>query len=236
MRVPLLDDSFSLGYLSEQITSQYVARRQFLKTAVIAGAVITLFPKTVFAEPSDADLWKNRITEFAYNVCDDHTAGRIESAISRARVAYAPTPANFHMAFAAPLVIVGTTVSPQNAGCTNCFELDSFPFYDINTPCLRIKDMNAFEMRRVTNNKEIDLFDCIVAPCNEREPVYQGDLAHFRETAEDYGFDPDSLRPDYKRPFNNHKGRTIRGYGVTTKRSAGWAKPERDVLLSTSDI
>lgn len=236
MRDPLLDDSFSLGYLSEQLNSHRFARRQFLKTAVVAGAVIAFFPKNIFAEPTDADLWRNRITEFAYSVCDDATAGRIESAVSGATVAYAPTPTNFHMGFAAPLVIVGTTVSPQNAGCSNCFELDSFPYYDINNPCLRIKDMNAFEMRRVTNGKEVNAFGCVLAPCNERQPVYAGDMDHFRKTAESYGLDADSLRPDYHRPFNNHHGRVFRGYGVTTKRSTDWTKPERDVLLSTQDI
>jgi hypothetical protein len=236
MRDPLLDNSFSLAYLSEKLNSQNIARRQFLKTVVVASAVIGFYPTNVLAEPSDADTWRNRIADFAYSVCDDRTAGKIADAVSRATVAYAPTPASFHMGFAAPLVLVGTTVGPQNAGCSNCFELDSFPYYDINNPCLRIKDMNAFEMRRVANSKEVNQFGCILAPCNERQPVYEGEMDHFRRTAESYGYDPDTLHPNYKRPFNNHHGRVFRGYGVTTKRSIGSAKPERDMLLSTEDV
>lgn len=236
MREPLPDSSFSVSYFFEKLNSHHLARRQFLKTAVIAGAGIALCPSSAFADSSDAELWKNRVTGFAYSICDDRAAGRIESAISRARVVYASTPDSFHMSYAAPLVIVGTTIEPQNAGCSNCFEIDRFPFYDINTPCLRIKDMNAFEIRRVTNGKEVNQFGCVLAPCNEREPVRQADMADFRRTAEDYGYDPSTIRADYKRPFNNHKGRVVRGYGVTTRRSESWSKPERDMLLSTQDV
>jgi hypothetical protein len=229
--------------------SRPVMRRQFLKTVGVAGvalAGLALSSKYGFAwtrsaglacqEPPEAGAWRDRVTGFVYSVCDNGRAREMESLISSARVAYRPNTNNFHYYFSAPLIFVDTSIDPEEVICGNGFALNRYPFYDVRCPCGGINDLNAFEIRRVTNSKEIDRFGCILAPHSERTPVEYSDHADYRQTVSDYSLNPDQFDAPYKRVFKG-RGRARYGYQISHKTQVGTNnKPLVDVLLSSQDI
>jgi hypothetical protein len=246
----LLNDALAHPTLKpEPENPQKVPRRQFFKTALGAGAALTasaMAPKDVLAglkslgtarqEPSEAGLWRDRVTGFVFDVFDNRRAQEIQYLISRTRVAYRAYTNSFHYYYAAPLVFVDMTISPEEVICGNGFELNRFPFYDVRCPCDGINDLNAFEIRRVTNAKEVDRFGCVLAPQGSRRPLEYSDHADYRETARLYRLNPDQFEATYKRPFRG-KGRTRWGYQIKDKTQVGVNnKPVLDVLLSSQDI
>jgi hypothetical protein len=246
----LLSDTLShLTLAPEPEKTQPLKRRQFLKTVGGAGVILaglTLLPKNVLAgsttaepacqEPLEAGLWRDRVNGFIYDVCDNRRAREIGSLISRARVEYRPLTRNFHYYYSAPLIFVGTTISPEEVVCGNGFELNRYPFYDVQCPCGGINDLNAFEIRRVTNDKEIARFGCVLAPHTERSSITYNDHADYRQTASLYGLNPDQFDVPYKRVFKG-RGRARYGYQISDKTHVGANnKPVLDVLLSSQDI
>jgi hypothetical protein len=229
--------------------SEKPSRRQFFKTALSAGAALTalaLARKEVFAgltspepasqEPSQAGLWRDRVTDFVFNVFDNCRAQEIHDLISRTRVVRRAYTTDFHYYYAAPLVFVGLTIRPEEVLCGNGFELNRFPFYDVRCPCGNINDLNAFEIRRVTNAKEKERFGCVLAPHGSRRPMEYSDHADYRETARKYRLNPDRFDVTYTRPFVGG-GRTVRGYQIKDKTQTGVNnEPVLDVLLSSQDI
>src|SRR5438874_2102838 len=78
---------------------------------------------------------------------------------------------DFHYYYAAPFIFLGATVSPEEVICGNGFEVNRFPFYDVRCPCGGISDLNAFEIRRISNGKEIEYYGCVLAPQSSRVPL-----------------------------------------------------------------
>ncbi|MDQ3802712.1 MAG: twin-arginine translocation signal domain-containing protein [Acidobacteriota bacterium] len=238
MREPLLEDSFSHpAYSSESEKAPQVERRQFLKTAGLAGVSLALAPRVALAQSSDMARWRDRVTGFVYTVCSDSRARAITSLLYSARIEWAPRTRDFHYYYAAPLIFVGTTISPEEVICGNGFEVNQFPFYDERCPCGSIADLNAFEIRRVTNASEINYYGCVLAPASRRLPLEYADHANYRRTASKlYDMDPDQFKPEYKRVFRG-KGRAVYGYQVAHKTQVGSnGKPLKDVLLDSNDI
>jgi len=213
-------------------------RRNFVKTTAVVGAGLALLPKLVFAESPEAGVWRERVTNFVTRVCEGDTrkATAINSLIWRSRVESAPTSSTFHTSFWAPLVFV-TTIDPQRVICDHGFEVRMFPFYDLQFPIRNINDLNAYEIRRVSNEREISRLGCVVAPNGPRLPVdtYR-DHADYTQTVSSYRLNPTNFTPKYKRVFTGTNGRSRYGYQIEHKTDVGPSgKPLRDVLLSDRD-
>jgi|GEM_PF-1962962 len=241
----LLSDELSHPTPSpETEKNQPIKRRQFLQRAGVTGltlAGLALLPKEVFAgpayaEPGEAGLWRDRVTGLVYGIFDDCRAQRISSIISNARVAYRPDSVYFHDYYSAPLVFVGTTISPEEVICGNGFELNRFPFYDIQCPCRGANDLNAFEIRRITNEKEVNRFGCVMAPHGARRPVELNDHSDAYQTISRYGLSPNRVKPVAKR-FYTGNGRGRIGYQVVdTAQTGPKGEPVMDVLLNWRDV
>lgn len=220
-------------------------RRRFLGIAAVGilGVVVAkqiptmakLAPAT--AMPYEADAWKSTINSFITNVCPAPVADRACNIVRGCEVVSASSPTDFHTYFSAPVVLVGGSVNPISAGCTQFFELDRFPFYDRSNPPQRIKDLNAFEIRRVIYSTEVQYFGCVMSPCSERFSPNDRQKAIFQQTAwERYNTDPRDLDLKYVRYFNNGR-RPHYGFGVASKSESGrFGKSKSDLLLSDSDV
>jgi hypothetical protein len=237
MRELLLDDSFSQpSYSPEPEKPLEFGRRPFIKTVGLFGVSLALWSKAVFAQDNEAGRWRDRVSGFVYTVCNSRRAEALSTQIYRAGVQYTPATNDFHYSFAAPFVFVGMTISPEEVICGNGFEVNRLPFYDVRCPCGNITDLNAFEIRRVTNGKEMARYGCVLAPASNRTQLQYADHADYRRTAAEYGLNPDQYRPEYKRVFVGH-GKGYRGYQVADRTQVGTnSKPMRDVLLSSEDI
>lgn len=241
-REPLLDDSFSpSAYPSEPAQARpeeasRVQRRQFLQTIGLAGLAITLSPKTLVARDNAAARWRDRVTGFVYTICSERRAQAITTVLDRATIDTASHPDVFHYYWAAPFVFVGSTVDPEEVICGNGFEVKRLPFYDLRCPCGGITDLNAFEIRRVSNAREINYYGCVLAPYGSRGGLEHADHADYRRTLRNYGYDPGQFTVDYKRVYKG-KGRAFRGYQITHKTEVGSnGLPKKDMLLSSEDV
>jgi hypothetical protein len=220
MLEPLFDDRFScISDFLSFASSPYLTRRRFLGVAAMAGAGIALCQSKVFAEPAEANLWRDRVSGFINSVCSEDRA-------------------DFHYSFSAPLLFV-RGITPEEVVCGHYFQIAGLPLYDLQYQCQNIKDLNAWEIRRITNLKEIDRYGCVVAPCSRRRPPSEEDKADFIRTAESYELHPDTIKHDYTRMVNN--GKPFKAFGVSQRlpQNPGARvneKPARDVLLTPQDI
>ena len=213
----------------------HIERRSFMKSLFVAGVTVTLYPSISLADSYESETWKGHISDLVKAICPPSTANWMCSAITQSRVAQAPSPADFHSYFSAPLILVDARISPAQVVCSRFFEIDRFPFFDTQNPCKRIKDLNAHEIRRISYNQEIERFGCVVSPCSERFKPEKDDYPAFYRTVAAYNGDPNDFELNYKRSFNH--GRPSWGYGVTKKGSTGAnGKPLKDLLLSSEDI
>lgn len=214
-------------------------RRTFLKTAAVASAGLGLAlvaSKSAFAQSNEAGIWRDRVTHFIYTVSSQRRAPVLINQLSRASISWAPATRDFHYFFAAPLIFVGATIDPEVVICSNGFEVNRFPLYDINCPCSGVNDLNAFEIKRISHAAEITRLGCVVAPHSTRQPLQYADHAEYRRTAAEYGLNPDSFKPEYKRVFRGN-GRSRKGFHVSHRTDVGAnGKPLRDVLLSSEDF
>lgn len=237
MRELLLDDSFSQPVdAPEPGKPVQLGRRLFMKTIGFVGVGLALSSKAVFAQNNEAGLWRDRVSGFVHTVCNSRRADSISAHIYRAGLQYTPPTNDFHYYYAAPFIFVGMTISPEEVICGNGFEVNRFPFYDERCPCGNITDLNAFEIRRVSNGKEMARYGCVLAPASNRTRLEYADHADYRRTASEYGLNPDLYKPEYKRVFAG-RGRAYRGYQISDRTQVGLNnKPVRDVLLSSQDI
>lgn len=241
MKPLLLSDELSPVSLLSQVGKSTFGRRDFVKKTALIGAGLALLPTVttdVFAEPTEAGVWRDRLTDFVVKICegDYRKAEAINSLIRRSRIDFAPAGRTFHWYYSAPLIFV-TTIDPQQVICHHGFELRSFPFYDLQLPVRNVNDLNAFEVRRVANDREISRLGCIVAPNGGRTPVdaYR-DHADYSQTVSSYRLNPTNFKANYKRVFTGTNGRSRYGYQIEHKTDVGPSgKPLRDVLLSDRD-
>jgi hypothetical protein len=231
------------------------SRRNFVKgMALMAGTLLVkpslALPRAnpaaasysaLLADPFSAyvyegDAWKWTIISLTNQVCAPEAAHLARETIERCYTTNAPTPSDFHQSYAAPVILVGERYSPVSAGCTQFFELDRFPYYDRSNPCARIKDLNAYEIRRLIYPAEVSLFGCVMNPCSLRhEPDARAEVAFEHTARERYGTDPRNLNLNYVRYYNN--GKPHYGFGVSSKHEVGPnGKPMSDLLLSSEDV
>lgn len=237
MRKLLLDDSFSQApCLDEPVKPPQLGRRRFLQVLGVAGVGLALSPQGVLAQDSEAARWRARVTDFVYTVCNNRRANAITRQLSNASLQYTPTTTVFHYYYAAPVIFVGTTISPEEVTCGNGFEVNRFPFYDVQCPCRGVNDLNAFEIRSITNATEVKEYGCVLAPASRRTPLEYRDHANYRLTTRNYDLEPDQFQPEYKRVFTG-KGRAYYGYQIRHKTQVGSnGKPIRAILLSSTEI
>lgn len=231
----LLTDSFdSLHTIT--ITNLY-SRRSFLTKAAAAGIGLIVLPQLVKAEAEDA--WKNTVTRFVETVCGNR-ASAISGLIGRSKLTQRSYTSDFHQSFSAPFIFESLTVSPYSTDYGNYFEVARFPLYDQQNPCRRIKDLNAWEIRRITNRREIERFECVLSPCNERQPLSAALEPDARNTIKSHGLDPRDYNVEYARPFrvraSGKQERSVTGYAIAAVKPNKDGKTERDLLLSTSDV
>ncbi len=218
------------------------SRRRFVTTAVLAAGVAALSPSRALSRARlspyyESEAWKETICSFSDRVCGPEDAASARRTVQACRVVTAPAASNFHEGFAAPVILVGGRFTPADAGCTQFFELDGRPFYDRSNPCERIKDLNAFEIRRLIYAAEVNTFGCVMNPCSVRRQPDAKVLAVFDRTARGrYNTDPRGLNVDYYRYFNNGR-RPFYGFGVTSRNEYGGnGRAKSDLLLSSEDV
>jgi hypothetical protein len=240
MREPLLEESLSpLTNLPDPVNSEpgnplRVRRRQFLQTLGVAGIGLALVSKGVSLTSSNAGLWRDRVTGFVYTVCNDRQAEAINTKLFRATLEYAPPARTFHSYFSAPFIFVDTTIGAEQVLCGNGFQVTQFPLYDVQCPCGGGNDLNAYEIRRITNAKEMEYYKCVLAPTSTRRQLAYRDHANYLETIKHYPYNPNDFNVEYIREFEG-KGQTYPGYYITHKTQKGPNdKPMGDVLLGTA--
>jgi hypothetical protein len=142
----------------------------------------------------------------------------------------------FHWYYAAPLVFL-SAVDPQTVICSHGFEVRRYPLYSLTAQIQSFSDLNAYEIRRVTNEREIALLGCVVAPTGYRTPVDESrDHTDYQNTLRSYRLDPNQFRPLNKRVYTGTNNRSRYGYEVQHNTDVGrGGKPLRDVLLSDRD-
>jgi hypothetical protein len=239
MRETLLTDSLSpLARLSETEGMPQIRRRQFLKIVGVAGVGLALSSKALFAQPTDVSLWVEHVAGLVYSICPDQRVSQsINSRLYRAQLKYAPRATDFHSYFSAPYVFADTTISPEKAICGNGFEVNQFPYYDIACPCGGHNDLNAPEIRRITNDKEKEFYGCVLAPTSQRMSMEPRDHAGFLRTVSSYPYDPNDFNVPYKRVFSSSEGQSYYGYNIVHKTLVGSnGKPMGDMLLSSYPI
>ncbi len=239
MRKPLLEDSFSSpANLTELENAPHVMRRQFLKTVGVAVAGLALLPNIALAQNSDITRWRDRVNGFVYSVCkDDRRARYLISRLDSTRLQWRAPTTDFHYYYASPIIFAGGAIISEEVICGNGFEVNQFPFYDARCPCESINDLNAFEIRSVTNPSEVAEYGCVLAPHGKRRPVEHADHANYRRIASrSYNLDPDEFEPEYGRVFRGN-GHTVRGYQIAHKTQVGAnGKPAKTVILDSNDI
>lgn len=237
MREPLFEDSFSYPVLSSESDKARPAnRRQFLQTVGLVGVGLALAPKLALAQDSELARWRDRVTGFVYTVCSDSRARVITSQLNKTRLLWRRETSDFHYYYASPVIFEGGTILSEEVICHNGFEVNQFPFYDAQCPCERITDLNAFEIRTITNASEIREYGCVLAPYGKRWPVEHADHANYRRVSKNYDLDPDQFNPEYKRVFKGN-GRAVHGYQLAHKTQVGSnGKPIKTVILDSNDI
>jgi hypothetical protein len=236
------DDLSHSANWSEPEKTQPVRRRQFLQTMGLVGAGLALSPKDIFAgvpvPDSKAGQWRDTVTNFVYAVVESDRRARVISAkLSQATLYYAPEPSSFHSTFWAPYVF-RIRISYEVVVCSNGFEVDRFPFYATGCPCGSLTDLNAWEIRRIINAKEIEEYGCVVVPITTRTRLEDNDHADYRRTARRYGLNPSEYKPEYKRVFKSKtQGKSYNGYEIAYKPDGDASgKTLKDVLLSSEDV
>ncbi|HEY9405717.1 MAG TPA: twin-arginine translocation signal domain-containing protein [Pyrinomonadaceae bacterium] len=239
MREPLLEESFyQPAYSSESEKSPQVKRRQFLQTVGLVGVGLALAPNIVLAQHSDFKRWRDRVNGFVYSVCEDESRARtITSQLNSTGLQWRGETTDFHYYYAAPIIFAGGMILSERVICNNGFEVKRYPFYDHQYPCQHVTDLNAFEIRCVTNPVEIKEYGCVMAPHGRRRSLEgYADHANYRRVAKTYDIDPDQFEPEYKRVFKGNK-RAVIGYQIAHKTAVGTnGKPEKGVILDSSDI
>jgi hypothetical protein len=237
MNDALLSDALSPFENAIESKAKSMPRRRFMQTTAVVAAGFALWPKNAVAEPAEAGLWRDRTTQFVNTICEDNyqQAESINRVIRSSPIDYAQPARTFHDYYAAPLIFT-VRVLPQSVICHNGFQVYLFPFYDIQHPVRGVNDLNAYEVRRVTNQNEMSRMGCVVAPTSTRMSFdRKSDHADYSSTAKTYGFNPDEFTPEYKRVFTG-RGRSRLGYQVKHKTAVGQSgKPLRDILLSDQD-
>jgi hypothetical protein len=230
-------------YQSDERNSQ-TSRRRFLQTIGFAGIGLALSAeinlaassKSVLEESAEASRWRERVTDFVHVICEEKRARALGSKLASAELVYAPRPTDFHSFFSSQLVFGSPTIDPEQVMCGNGFEVNRYPYYDVQCPCRVTNDLNSFEIRRVTNESEIKFYRCVLAPASRRMAMERRDLADYRRTASSYGLASDDFTVLYKRVFTG-RGETYFGYHISHKTKKGSnGRPLADLLLSTEQM
>jgi len=233
----LLSDALSPFENAIGSIARSVPRRRFMQTAAVVAGGFALWPKNAVAEPAEAGQWRDSNTKFVTTICEDNyqQAESINRVIWSSPIDYAQPARTFHDYYAAPLIFT-VRVVPQSVICHNGYQVYWFPYYDIQHPVRGVNDLNAYEIRRVTNQKEMSRLGCVVAPTSSRMSFDgRSDHADYSSTARRYDLNPDQFTPEYKRVFTG-RGRSRLGYQVKHKTAVGQSgKPLRDILLSDQD-
>lgn len=236
IRETLLDDSLSHPtHSSELETTPQVKRRQFLQVAGLVSVGIALSPRIVLAQSDEFVRWRDTVNNFVYSVCSDGRAQVITSQISRMRTGWREPTRDFHYYYSAPIIFLGM-IDPEEVVCGNGFQVNRYAFYDARCPCGVEADLNAWEMRRVSNANERKYYGCVLTPHGRRQPAH-ADHADYRKTLNSYKLNPNQFVLEAKRVYRGNS-REVYGYQVADKYDveSGVSKPKRDVLLSSEDI
>lgn len=241
MREPLLDDRLSpIIKPLEPSELRPFDRRRFLQTLGAAGLGLAFVFKgvpAVFAAPggastidANAGAWRDCVTGFVETVFDfDRSrAQEINARLTRATLVYAPKPTDFHSYFSAPFIFQ-QVVEQHIVVCRNGFEVRWFPLYGRQLPCESCQDLNASEIRRITNQTEMGFYGCVVSPTGQRKDRY--DHASYLRTIAKYPYDPDDFNVGYARDFRT-VDKTVPGFYISHKTRTGPSgKPLGDMLL-----
>jgi hypothetical protein len=240
MRESLFDESGGEQIDSFEEKASLTSRRQFLKTIGIACVGLAVSSDHILAASSakpesEAMIWRDRVTGFVFTVCSDSRARVINSRLAQASIVQAPSSRGFHSLFSAPFIFVGVDIDPEKVTCGNGFEVRSFPYYDVECPCRSTNDLNAIEIRSISNAGEIERFGCVLAPASQRMPMEYQDHALYRRLVSEYNLNPDDFDVGYKRVFTG-RGKAHLGYQITHKTKRGpTGKSLSDFLLANSD-
>ncbi len=130
-----------------------------------------------------------------------------------------------------PVIFDGFPVPVTRTRYGSYFGLDQLPRHDRTSEICTIKDLNEYEMRRISYSGEIRANGCVLFPCGERVEPAAEHAEHFAKTCELYGKGPSNFDWLYTRPFNdgsNAESNTHTAFGVASKRNP----TQKDLLIS----
>ena len=236
MREALLNDSLPpLIRPLDPDGSWSLDRRRFLQVLGIAGVGLALLNQAsatsaapaMIATYDNAGAWRDCVTGFVEVVCPDPYKRAINARLRAATLFYAPEPTDFHSYFSASFIF-RESIEQYTVVCSNGFEVDRFPLYGTR-PCESCQDLNASEIRRITNVNEMKYYDCVVSPVDRRENRY--DHASYLRTIKGYPYNPNDFNVGYFRNFRT-ADKTVPGFYISHKTKTGPSgKPLGDILL-----
>jgi len=228
-------------------------RRNFLKTLGVVGVSVALAPTGVIANPvknflnpspaaawlASCDEWLGCVKRFVLIVAADSPAlaRRIIARLEASEIEQAPRYRGFHYRYA-PIHAFSNKIDREEVICGNGFMVNLFPYYGVDCTCDSDLDMSAREMARVTNTKEMEYYDCVLAPAGIRTPPDRYDHSDYRTLlAKHYrNHDPEDFTLAYTRPMVSIKtGKTHMAYGINYTRDDSSNTSSGDVLI-TKDV
>lgn len=142
-------------------------------------------------------------------------------------IAPTPTADHFHNSQAEPYVVTNARYNfrdEYSPGFGYYMGVNGYLRSNKTDPIPEIKDLATHEVKRIA--KEESNYDTLLFPCGKRERPTQLDLVGYQDTCDEYRVDPDRLKLDYVRPFNDGQQQYL-AYGVTSRRTG-----EKDLLVS----
>jgi len=257
MRLPtILTDPAYETNSTETERTPHSNRRHFLKTMGIVGvgAGIALTPTQLLAggaksysQPAQSyaawlascEDWRTCVQRFVSIVSrgNPRMAKWINNRLEASEIHEAPDYSGFHYRYA-PLHAFKLKIDRAEVICGNGFMVDLFPYYGVDCTCESDYDLNSREMVRLSNDREMEHYNCVLAPAGLREKPDRSDHSNYRALrAKHYkNHNPEDFTLAYTRPYRSVKtGKVYTGYGLNYTKYDDSNTSSGDVLI-TKDV
>ncbi len=239
-------DPLELASLPDDWARDPLSRRDVLRRLAAGGGVAAAFALLPVQRAQAAFPWAAVLVPIATTLInslfDRPTAQPLVNAVRRTPVVRRPSPQTFHEEFGlqgrdddgdpVPLMWRGSPVPVTQTRYGSYFGLSQLPRYDRTSRVRPIKDLNEYEMKRISHPAEIEANGCVLFPCGERREPAREHEEQFAKTCELHGADPKKLDWLYTRPFNDGSkeegSNTHAAFGVASKRDP----TKKDLLIS----
>ncbi|MBI5757694.1 MAG: hypothetical protein HZA46_04170 [Planctomycetales bacterium] len=238
-KVPLFPEFERYVVPVDRTSTVTCTRRQALRLGVwSAGTLFLSVGSSSLQRAANADSFFDRYPwlakkEFANNLawyCDETVGKEIPAdpdELGLEKVADpCPSKSKFHNSHAEPLIVGKERHHFPSLFGENCrfhVSIHQHLRADVPREIPDFKDLASHELRRIRH--EAKIFSAVLYPCGERACPAVGDRTSFHRACDEYGVDPDRLKLDYVRPFNDGRKAHL-GFGVRSQKSG-----EKDLLI-----